>query len=77
VPESLDPDDAKHGGDECDRRCGPPQIPRGRQLIDPLYQELLAALQIRDVGSQLVGGSKGEVGGVFVGHDRGMLVEDG
>jgi hypothetical protein len=53
------------------------QIARGRQLIDQLHQKFRAALQVRDVGSQLVGDAKDETGGVFVGHDRGMLVEDG
>jgi len=40
------------------------------------HYEFLAALQIRDVGSQLVGGAKGEAGGVFVGH-ASMLTKDG
>jgi hypothetical protein len=58
VPESFDADDAENGRDERDQRRRPPQIARGWQLIDPLHQEFPTALQIRDVGSQLVGGAK-------------------
>ena len=75
--DSLDPDDPEERSDEGDQRCRPPQIARGRHLIDPLHQKFLAALQIRDVGSSLVGGAKREAGGIFVGHDLAMLVEDG
>jgi hypothetical protein len=74
---SLDPNDPEERSDEGDQRCRPPQIARGRHLIDPLHQKFLAALQIRDVGSPLVGGAKREAGGIFVGHDLAMLVEDG
>jgi hypothetical protein len=54
APESLDPDDPEHGSDEADQHRRSPQIPRGRQCIDPLYQEFLPALDTGDVNAELV-----------------------
>jgi hypothetical protein len=71
------PKEHQDGRAEHAAECRAGQVGAGRQPIDLLHQEFLAALQIRVFGSQLVGGAKGEACGVFVGHDRGMLVEDG
>jgi hypothetical protein len=76
-PEYGDHEEHQDGRAEHAAECRAAQVGAGRQSIDLLHQKFLAALQIRDVGSQLVGGAKGEAGSVFVGHDWGMLTEHG